>query len=308
MVRVLLSFLSYRVTESYYRSFLIQVPATWIAILVVYCALHLPASSTETSFRTQFKRVDFLGAAVLICAVFSLLFGLDRGGNVTFNDPIVLGSLCTSLIAFSIFVYVEGYIATEPFAPAHIVKEKTIFSSCMANFFSFAGYMATLFYIPLYYQAVTSLSAGEAGLRLVPAIAGGVSGSLFGGVMMQKTGKYKYLTVYSYSLFTFGFVPVLLFTGVVGTSVSGISIGLVAMGFGNGIGVTSTLIAVIATAGSKDQAVATAVTYLFRALGMVTGISVSSMLVQGSLRRELSRTLNGSDAEEVSFFLPLVPR
>lgn len=208
------------------------------------------------------------------------------------------------MIAFSFFVYFERYIAAEPFVPAHIVKESTIFSSSMANFFSFAGYMAVLFYIPLYYQAVTSLSAGESGLRIVPAIVGGVSGSLFGGVMMQKTGKYKHLTVYAYSLFTLGSIPIFLFTGVAGTSAFVISAGLIAMGFGNGIGVTSTLIAVIATAGSEEQAVATAVSYLFRALGMVTGVSVSSMLVQASLRRELSRTLNGTDAEEASLPFP----
>lgn len=241
-----------------------------------------------------------------MCAVFSFLIGLDRGGNVSFNDSIVLGALCISLIAFLAFIHVEGHIASEPFAPGHIVKERTIFSSCMANFFSFAGYMATLFYIPLYYQAVASLSAGEAGLRIVPAIAGGVSGSLFGGIMMQKTGKYKSLTIYAYVLFTLGSIPVTLFTGLVGTSTFAISAGLLMMGLGNGAGVTTTLIAVIAAAGSEEQAVATAVTYLFRALGMVTGVSVSSMLVQGSLRRELSRTLNGTDAEEVSvspFFL-----
>lgn len=250
--------------------------------------------------------MDFLGAAVLVCAVFLLLIGLDRGGNIALNDPIVIGSLCFSLVAFSFFIYVECHVATEPFAPAHLVKESTIFSSYMANFFSFAGYMAVLFYIPLYYQAVTSLSAGASGLRIVPAIVGGVSGSLFGGVMMQKTGKYKHLTVYAYSIFTLGSIPVFMFTGVAGTSTFLISIGLVAMGFGNGIGVTSTLIAVIAAAGNEEQAVATAVGYAFRALGMVTGVSVSSMLVQGSLRRELNRTLNGTDAEEVSLPYPTV--
>lgn len=235
-----------------------------------------------------------------MCAVFSLLIGLDRGGNITFNDPIVLGSLGFSLIAFSFFVYVEWYIATEPFAPAHIVKERTIFASSLTNFFSFAGYMSVLFYLPLYYQAVASLSAGESGLRIVPAITGGVCGSLFGGLVMQKTGKYKTLTVCAYGLVALGSIPVFIFTGVMGMSTFFISVGLIAMGFGNGVGVTSTLIAVIATARSEEQAVATAVSYLFRALGMVTGVSVSSMLVQGSLRRELSRTLGGTDAEEVS--------
>lgn len=280
-------------------SFLSQVPLTWIAILVVSLFLHLPSPAIPEGFRKQIKRVDFLGAAILVSAVFSLLVGLDRAGNVMLNDNIVIGTMTFALLAFSLFVYVEGYIAAEPFAPGHIVKERTILASSISVFFAFGGYMGTLFYITLYYQAVAGLSAAESGLRIVPAIIGGVSGSLFGGIMMQTTGKFYHLTVGAYCVFVCGFLPILLLTGWLGRSTLGISLGLAATGFGNGIGVTSTLIAVISAAGAEEQAVATAVTYLFRALGTVTGVSVGSMLVQGSLRRELSERLNGTDADEV---------
>lgn len=287
------------------RSFMGQFPVALLAILVVSFTLHLPHphDPKEASFKTQLRRVDFLGAATLISAVFTLLFGLDRGGNLSLRDPLVIISLCASLLFFLVFAFVEARIAAEPFAPPHIVRERSILSSCLTNFFSFAGYMAILFYIPLYYQTVSSLSAAGAGLRLVPAIAGGVSGSLFGGLAMQKTGKYYYLTVCAYILFFAAAIPVFLATGILGHSTATISLGIAAMGFGNGIGVTSTLIAVIAAAGNEEQAVATAVSYLFRALGQVIGVSVSSMLVQGGLRRELRRVLNGDDADEVTFFL-----
>ncbi|RPA95297.1 MFS general substrate transporter [Choiromyces venosus 120613-1] len=282
-------------------SFLGQFPVAMLAIFVVSIALHLPPSADpqKANFQTQLKRVDFLGAGVLVLAVFTLLFGLDRGGNLSFKDTYVIASLCTCLILFGLFGLVEAKIAAEPFAPLRIVKERTILSACLTNFFSFAGYMAIFFYLPLYYQAVSSLTAGAAGLRLVPAIAGGVSGSLFSGLMMQKTGKFYYLTVFSYALFFSGTIPVFLATGILGNSTPAISFGIVCMGFGNGIGVTSTLIALIAAAGHEEQAVATAVSYLFRALGQVTGVSLSSTLVQGSLRRELTRVLDGADADEI---------
>ncbi|KAH0610305.1 uncharacterized protein H6S33_011832 [Morchella sextelata] len=280
-------------------SFLAQVPLTWIAILVVSLFLHLPPPAVAEGFRKQIKRVDFLGAAILVSAVFSLLVGLDRAGNVMLNDNIVIGTLTFALLAFLLFVYVEGYIAAEPFAPGHIVKERTILASSVSVFFAFGGYMGTLFYITLYYQAVAGLSAAESGLRIVPAIIGGVTGSLFGGVVMQTTGKFYHLTVGAYCVFTCGFLPILLLTGLLGRSTLWVSLGLMATGFGNGVGVTSTLIAVISAAGAEEQAVATAVTYLFRALGTVTGVSVGSMLVQGSLRRELSERLNGTDADEI---------
>ncbi|PWW75990.1 MFS general substrate transporter [Tuber magnatum] len=282
-------------------SFLGQFPAAMLAILVVSVALHLPPSADpqKENFKAQLKRVDFLGAGVLVLAVFTLLFGLDRGGNLSLKDAYVIVSLCASLALFALFGLVEAKIAAEPFAPLHIVQSRTILSACLAYFFSFSGYMAILFYLPLYYQAVSSLTAGAAGLHLVPAIAGGVSGSLFSGLMMQKTGKYYYLTILAYTLFFSGTIPVFLATGILGNSEPTITAGIVCMGFGNGIGVTSALIALISAAGQEEQAVATAISYLFRALGQVTGVSVSSMLVQGNLRTELTRVLDGADVDEI---------
>jgi len=196
-----------------------------------------------------------------------------------------------------VFVYVESLVATEPFAPPHIVKEPTILACCMANFFAFAAHMTVLFYVPLYYQAAEALSSSQAGMRLLPAIAGAVSGSLGGGLLMQKTGKYYWLTVSAYTLSVLGAVLVVISSTIL--SHVGISIGILLTGFGNGIGVTTSLVALIAAAGSKDQAIATAVSYLFRALGTVAGVSVGSTLVQGRLRRELAKRLTSDDAEEI---------
>lgn len=57
------------------------------------------------------------------------------------------------------------------------------------------GYLSSIFYVPLYFQVVDHLSATQAGLRLIPSIIGSVTGSVGGGLMMQKTGKCKQLAV-----------------------------------------------------------------------------------------------------------------
>ncbi|KAI5793112.1 major facilitator superfamily domain-containing protein [Geopyxis carbonaria] len=281
-------------------AFMLQFPMTLIAIIVVSINLHLPEmpSPENTTVKARLRRVDFIGAGTLILAVLSLLIGLDTAGNSSLKDPVAISSLSISLVFFGAFIYVETRVAAEPFAPPHIVKERTILAACLSNFCSFGAHMAVLFYIPLYYEVVESLSAGQSGIRLLPAIIGGVTGSLGGGIAMQKTGRYYWITVSGYSLVAIGGTLVLLFTGVVLMSTTGISFGILSSGFGNGIGVTTTLIAVIAAAGSEDQAVATAVSYLFRALGTVVGVSVSSMLVQGSLRRDLNKLL-GDNADEI---------
>lgn len=276
---------------------------TILAVLVVSLNLNLPApplppntlATPSSSLKARFLRVDFSGALTLVISVLSLLIGLDYAGNNSLFVPLAYIPLIISLFVFLIFTWIEHSLASEPFAPPHIVKERSIFSASSSNFFSFGSYMSLLFYIPLYYQVVVGLNASESGVRLLPAIFGTVTGSLGAGVVMEKTGGYYYLTVGGYTLQLVGtiLIPIV-------PQVSWMSVGILIAGLGLGISVTASLIAIIATAGSKDQAVATAVSYLFRSLGTVVGVGVASMMVQEVLRKELRRRLEGQgDVEEI---------
>ena len=144
----------------------------------------------SSGWRTKLRRVDFPGALTLVIAVFGLLLGLDRGSNVSWSNSITILSLIVSVLFFAIFVVVEQKYALEPFAPGRIIFERSLFACYLCNFFSFGGWLGALFYIPLFYQAVDGFTATQAGVRLLPGILAGVLGSLFGGIFMQKTGKY----------------------------------------------------------------------------------------------------------------------
>jgi predicted MFS family arabinose efflux permease len=219
---------------------------------------------------------------------------------VSWSVPIAYVPLALSIPLFAAFIYVEMRIASEPFAPGHIIFERSLFACYLCNFFSFGGWLAAIFYLPLFFQAVDGFSSTQAGVRLLPGIVAGVSGSLFGGYVMKKSGRYYYLTVIAYTTLTIGMLPILLFTGLIANSTYGISVGLVLCGFSNGIGVTTSLIALIANADPADQAVATACSYLFRSLGSVVGVSVAATVVQQSLRTRLREQLSsGKDAERI---------
>lgn len=95
-------------------------------------------------------------------------------------------------------------------------------------------------------------------------------------------------------------IPILLCTGFLVNSTYGISIGLIMGGFGNGIGVTTSLIGLIVNAAPQDQAIATACSYLFRSLGSVVGLSLSATVVQQTLRNQLrDRLKSGNDADHI---------
>ena len=280
-------------------AFLAQAPMCALAIAAVALTLRLPRKEV-LNWKTNFQRVDFLGALLLIVAVSALLLGLDRGSNVSWFSTVTIASLCMSIPLIATFLLVEFKFASEPFAPSRIIFERSLIACYLVNFFSFACYMAVLFYLPLFYQAVDELSASQAGVRMLPAIAASVTGSLSGGIIMQKTGKYYWLTVCAYSISTLAMIPILLCQGLVVNSTYGISTGLLFTGFGNGIGVTTSLIGLIANASPEDQAIATACSYLFRSLGSVVGLSLAATVIQQSLRMQLRDRLgNVEDAESI---------
>ena len=279
--------------------FLAQAPMCALAIASVGLVLRLPKKDV-VDWKANVRRVDFLGSATLVIAVFALLLGLDRGSNVSWSNPIAITATCLALPLFAIFVYVEFKIASEPIAPKRIIFERSLIACYGCNFFAFGGWMAVLFYLPLFFQAVDHHSASQAGLRLLPAIIASVLGSLTAGMVMQRTGKYYWLSVFAYTLVFLGMIPVILCTGLLVNNTYGISVGLALSGLGNGIGVTSTLIGLIANAAPEDQAIATACSYLFRSLGSVVGLSLAATVVQQSLRIQLQSTLKrGQEADDI---------
>lgn len=203
--------------------------------------LKLPTRE-NSHWKTKLRRIDFLGAVVLVGAVLGFLLGLDRGSNVSWKLPLTIASLSVSVVLFICFILVEVYLAAEPFAPGHIIFNRTCFALYGCNFFSFGGWLAALFYIPLYFQAVDGVSATVAGLRLLPSILAGVSGSLFAGIVMKRTGKYYWMTIAAYTSLTTGCFLIYLFSGGAVASTVPMIIGMVVAAFGNGIGVTTTLI------------------------------------------------------------------
>ncbi|KAI7343838.1 hypothetical protein D0862_14046 [Hortaea werneckii] len=272
-------------------SFLGQVPLCLVAFIAVTFALHLPRQDEEVDWKKKLRRIDFLGAFIMLGAVSTLCLALDRGSNDSWKATITLISIGISIPLFLIFVLVEMKVAKEPFAPGHIIFNRSMTACYLCNFFSLGGWLAAMFYLPLHFQAVENLSATGASVRLIPGLIASVSGSLSGGYYMQKTGKYYWITVIAYAQLVTGMAVIFLCSGAVVQSTIGIEIGMVVGGFGNGIGITTTLIGLISNASREDQAVATACSYLFRSLGSVFGISISATVANQALRKTLADEL-----------------
>jgi len=175
--------------------------------------------------RTKLKRVDYGGAVTLIITVFLLLFGLDRGGNVSWNDRYTIGSFIAFSVFAVLFAFIEMKFAAEPFAPQRIIINRSLIASYLVNFFAIAGAFTQLFHVALYFQAVQGKSASEAGLWLIIAVVGGLTGSLTGGLIIQATGRFYPITVFGALGLLIGTVAVTLTSGVLIECTVGVATG-----------------------------------------------------------------------------------
>ena len=192
------------------RAFLIQVFICLIAIGAVGFFLHVPKRQSETPWRKQLPRIDILGALLLILTIFGLLFGLDRGSNVSWRSPLTIGALCAAVPLSIAFVLIETRFAVEPFTPGHIIFDKALVACYSQNFFGYAAFTAVIFYLPLYFQVILDMTPTQAGAGLIPAAVSVVVGTLVGGIVLKKTGKFYWLAVLASTAAMIGFIPLVV--------------------------------------------------------------------------------------------------
>ncbi|KAH7162580.1 major facilitator superfamily domain-containing protein [Dactylonectria estremocensis] len=278
-------------------SFLGQVPLCFVAFSAVYLVLDLPPVSHD-HWLVRMRQIDFLGAFTLVIAVIALLVGLDSGSNLGWTHVITLVTLSSAPALFALFVFVEVAIAANPFAPGHIIFDRSLFACYLANFFGVAGQMAVIFFMPLFFQAVNGHSATQSGALLVPGMIAGVLASLFSGWRIKRTGKFYWVIVSGYGVLLLSVLPSAL--SVLFRFTPGEVFGLVLTSLGAGCGITATLIGLLANAAVEDTAVVVACSYLFRSLGSSVGISTGSAVLQQVLRSQLAARLpSGDEARDI---------
>ncbi|EPY53868.1 vacuolar membrane amino acid uptake transporter Fnx2 [Schizosaccharomyces cryophilus OY26] len=267
--------------------FFIQVPLLVAAFLTVTFFLHLPYQNRE-SFTEKFSRIDWLGLLLLISGVFNMTFALTLGGNTRAWSDFLVGTLIAgSLVSYVAFIYVETYVAEEPLAPITVLKDRTCLSAYLCNFFQSLSQLSWIYSLPIYYQAVMNQSTEKSGAWLIPMIVGSSVGSLLGGIVINMTGNYKRITVISYFVAFVGALCMLRYG--LNTHVWEYILYPALGGLGTGISITTTLVAIIHASPPSLQASAIATSYLFRSNGCVLGVSVSSSIIQTSLKNQLRK-------------------
>ncbi len=164
--------------------FYINMPVGAVALWFI--ARYMPAAAAPSR-----HRFDYWGAATLILWTVPLLLALSWGGTTyPWTSPTELGLFALAALGLGLFVWVETHVP-EPLFDLTLFQNPIFRYASLALFFFGAAFLSAMFFLPLYLIQVKGISATSSGLTLMPLTLGAVFGSVAGGQLASRTGRYK---------------------------------------------------------------------------------------------------------------------
>jgi MFS family permease len=262
--------------------FLVNLPLGLAALALI--AVLLPKLAGR-----GWVRVDWLGNILLVGGVVPILVGLTWAGITYPWDSIqVIAALAGGAVVLVGFAVWENHVA-EPILTLHLFESRAFTVAVILSFLVGIALFGALTFLPLYAQGVLGYSAQDAGLVLSPLMLGFVLGSLVGGQLTTRTGRYKTQTIIGMALAVVGMF--LLSRLSASTPFSQAVIAMIVTGVGVGA-VFPTLSVVVQSAFPyRMLGTANAARQFFNNLGAVMGIPIMATIVIETLKNELPRHL-----------------
>ena len=265
--------------------FLVNLPIGVVALFVTSIVLRLP-------FRRQPHRVDYLGAALLVGAVVSLLLVAVWGGTTyPWTSGPILGLAATGLILGVLFL-VQERRAEEPIIPPRLFRDRTVAVASAVMFLVAASLFGTIVFLPLYLQAVLGASATRSGLQLLPLMMGIVLMAVVSGRIISRTGRYRSWPVVGMAFCTVGVF--LLSRMDPSTDPLFTSAAMAVMGLGVGMVMQVLVLAIQNAVEQRDLGAGTSVANFFRSIGGTFGTAVLGAVFAARLGAELAASLPAS--------------
>lgn len=243
------------------------------------------------------RSIDLTGSLILVVAITALITGLNLGGNVfPWVHPLVIGSLVTVCILAVVLVRYEQHVP-RPVLPIDLLSKHPHASLIFGNFFGSISANTIMFNAPLYFQAVKLASPTKSGLCLVATSIAVVVSSVTNGVVVTWSKRLKpTIIIGGVCMFVGGCVAGLMDTNTP-PAIAMVCISL--SNFGVGFSFPSILVSVLATGEQDDQAVAATALGMWRNLGAVMGVAISSWIFQNILILQLERRVTGVEKEHI---------
>ncbi len=155
--------------------FWINLPIGGITFLVILFFVRIPSDSTTTKSHSVgdfISRFDLVGTLIFIPTIICLLLALQWGGVKyawgEWRIVLLLTLFSVLLAAWMASQYLQGGKATVPLS---MMKQRSLAGGVLFVFCYFAAFFVNTYYVPIWFQAVRTVSAYTSGVNMLAASA-----------------------------------------------------------------------------------------------------------------------------------------
>jgi EmrB/QacA subfamily drug resistance transporter len=190
---------------SWHWIFYVNIPIGIVALYVINRILPVVKNPRAT------RNFDVIGGIIFTISISLLLIGLTQKGlsnSAThqlndWTDPTVGGLIIAGLIGCVLFVLAEAR-AAEPIVPLHLWRSRTYSASMVSTFFAAFAFFGAIVFLPRWFQVVQSFTPTNSGFAALPLVIALIISSIASGIIVSRTGRYKWLLVGSMALLGIG--------------------------------------------------------------------------------------------------------
>lgn len=269
-------------------AFYINIPVGLAAFAIAWFALTLPNKKAE-------KRIDVLGVLLLSAATTCLIFFTDFGGKKDegWDSPLTWAFGAGLLVSAAAFVMVERR-AEDPIIPLSLFRNRIFINATAIGFTLGLGMFSAIAFVPTFLQMSSGTSAAESGLLMLPMMAGLMGTSIYSGIRISKTGKYKMFPILG-AVLTLA-AMLWMTTLAASTPIWVICVQLFVFGAGLGL-IMQVVVLVVQNSVPADQiGTATSTNNYFREVGAAMGVAVFGSIFTTRLSEALTNAFTGAGA------------
>ncbi|RVD80194.1 uncharacterized protein DFL_008099 [Arthrobotrys flagrans] len=249
---------------------------------------------TNLTWKDRLEQFDIHGTVIFMPAIICLLLALQWGGSkYAWGNGRIIALLVLAGVLLSIFIGIQIWKQDKATVPPRILKQRSVASSAWFAAMLGSAFFVMVYFVPIWFQAIKSVSATKSGIMNLPMILTLVIMSIVAGGSVTATGYYNPFVIASSILGTVG--AGLMSTWEVDTAHPK-WIGYQAIfGLGIGMGMQQPLIAVQAVLKHRDIATGTAIIIFSQTLGGALSISIAQNVFNNQLIKNLGSEVPNLD-------------
>ena len=279
-------------------AFYFNLPIAVVALVIVGTTLDVP-------YRRIPHAVDYAGAALLTGALACLVVLTSTGGvDLSWTSPAIV-VLALGVIGLGALFVLRQRRASEPVVPLRLFGDSVVRVVIALNLTSGLLLFCGIFFLPVYLQEVSGVSALVSGLLLAPAMFGAAFGTLVAGQRVERVGRYRGWPIAGSVLMTLGVL--LLGTLGEGTPATLAILYGGVLGLGVGFVMQTSLLALQNSVEHSDLGIATSTALLFRILGGAVGTPIFGAVLNAGRPDDGARTAATFADALLTVFLTAVP-